>query len=94
MEDDGVTLPSRHQRKRKCDLPRDGDVEVTDRGKATAHTVSGTHSEQWEDMKQYFDPNPQLKGVEQGRYAVKVSTHCELHLDDEIQFRGSPQTKQ
>ena len=85
LEDDGVSLSSRHRRKRKYDLPRDGDAEVTDCGKtgaAAIHTVSGTHSEQWEEMKQYFDPNPQLKGVEQGRYAVKVRTHSELHFNE------------
>lgn len=90
LEDDGVSLPSRYQRKkRKCDLPTDSGVEVTGRGEtsaAAAHTVSGTHSEQWEEMKQYFDPNPQLKGAEQGRYGVKVSTHSELHFDDKITY--------
>ena len=29
--------------------------------------------EQWEEVKKYFDPNPQLRGVDHGQYAVKVS---------------------
>ena len=76
LEEDGVSLPSRRRRKRKCHPPGDGEDELTSEAgnDTTTQPATGRHSEQqWAQVKQYMDPNPQLKGIEQGRYAAKVS---------------------
>ena len=68
LAEEGVSLPSPHQRKRRreqCGLDGDGDTSAT-----TTKTLET--KKQWADVKQYLDPNPQLKGVEKGRYAAKV----------------------
>ena len=68
LEEEGVCLPSHRQRKRKQQSPADEHV-CTDSGTS----AKNSHSEQrWEDVKQYLDPNPQLKGIEKGKYATKV----------------------
>ena len=68
LEEEGVSLPSRHQRKRRRQqYDRDGDGDT-----CGAVSKSSETKKQWEEVKQYLDPNPQLKGVEEGRYAAKV----------------------
>ena len=37
----------------------------------TTHNAAATEAK-WEGVRQYLDPNPQLKGTDLGRYAPKV----------------------
>lgn len=82
LEEDGVSLPSRYQRKRKWQqLGGSEDERASKTSDSAAKSSPGRCSEQkWEEVKQYLDPNPQLKGVEEGRYATKVSCEVEVTL--------------
>ena len=72
LEEEGVSLPQHHHRKRKS---KHIDGEQSSSRKPGGTTVLGntTSEKQWEEVKQYLDPNPQLKGVDKGRHATKVS---------------------
>jgi hypothetical protein len=81
-EEEGASLPQHYHRKRKSKHIDSDTVEGEYSGSRRQPPGSGTTSilvnaatsgKQWEDVKQYLDPNPQLKGVDKGRYATKVS---------------------
>ena len=80
LEEEGVSLPQHRHRKRKSKHV-DSDAVEGEQGSSREQPGSGstglvnasTSEKQWEDVKQYLDPNPQLKGVDKGRYATKVS---------------------
>lgn len=78
LEEEGVALPSQYQRKRK--RQHHGGSERTSKrsGDETETSTRTVAEHQWETVKQYLDPNPQLKGVEEGRYADKVSAEASL----------------
>ena len=80
LEEEGVSLPQHRHRKRKS-KHIDSDAVKEEQGSSREQPGSGStglvnassSEKQWEDVKQYLDPNPQLKGVDKGRYATKVS---------------------
>ena len=88
LEEEGVSLPQHPHRKRKLKHfdrgVEDGHSSSSSSSKASGTTATtSAHSEkQWKEIKQYLDPNPQLKGVDKGRYATKVS-----HQLDYMQLR-------
>ena len=67
LEEDGVCLPSHRERKRKRKYL---DEHVS--GNSEGIGASSLSEQKWEEVKQYLDPNPQLKGTEKGKYAIKV----------------------
>ena len=79
LEEEGVSLPQHLRRKRKT-RHVDGGAEdgptssssSSSKASGTRNTTSAHPEGQWEEIKQYLDPNPQLKGVDKGRYATKV----------------------
>ena len=69
LKDEGIYLsPSSNSRKRKH-LRTEGE-EFSGAMKSVGN---GDLETQWQEVKQFMDPNTQLKGVEKGRYAPKVS---------------------
>lgn len=66
LKDDGVYLPSvGHKRKRR-------HLQSTE-GSSDGKKLKNDHLEsRWQEVKQYLDPNPHLKGVDLRRYAPKV----------------------
>ena len=79
LEEEGLSLPQNYHRKRKSKHIDSGAVEggQSSNGKQSSGTT--TSEKQWEEVKQYLDPNPQLKGVDKGRYATKVSEPTSVH---------------
>ena len=76
LEEEGVSLPEYYRRKRKSTNVHSDVVSGLGSSKSCRTTGSDKN---WEEVKQYLDPNPQLKGLDKGRYATKVSwnfRHC------------------
>ena len=80
LGEEGVSLPERYHRKRKS-RHVDSGAEGGHSSKASGSTALADTSphpvQQWEEVKQYLDPNPQLKGVEKGKYSTKVRLRIE-----------------
>ena len=78
LEEEGASLPQLNHRKRKS-KHFDGDQSGSRKQPSGTTILGNTTSEtQWEEIKQYLDPNPHLKGVDKGRYATKVSRYYQL----------------
>ena len=69
---DGVKLPNTsRKRKRPSSQPDPGDTE----DKPECSNVE----RRWGELRPFLDPNPQLRGLDKGRYAEKVLGHAVLH---------------
>ena len=67
LKEEGVSLPRvgrRKGRRREREREREGEGDTEGRGKAEA---------EWQEVRRLMDPNPQLKGVDPGKYAPKVT---------------------
>ena len=77
MEEQGVSLPrvrGKRTRTRGKEVGREGEEKREEdggEGKEGSGGKEGQESE-WRKVRKLMDPNPQLKGVELGRYASKV----------------------
>lgn len=63
----------RRQRQRKREREGEGEGEVGEQVKKEKAEA------EWQEVRSLMDPNPQLKGVDPGKYAPKVYTlYCNL----------------
>ncbi len=93
LEEEGASLPQHYHRKRKSKHIESDTVKgeysgsrvQPGRGTTSLLVNAATSGKQWEDVKQYLDPNPQLKGVDKGRYATKVS-RCQFLYETETTY--------
>ena len=70
MEEMGVSLPRGRKRKRTKQGRKYG--EKKERREDTAAGKGGSSEVEWNEVRKYMDPNPQLKGVPLGKNAPKV----------------------
>lgn len=73
MEEQGISLPRVARRKGKRVRGCEGEKERMQKGKKGTGGEESLGSE-WREIRSLMDPNPQLKGVELGKYAPKVKT--------------------
>ena len=80
MEEQGVSLPrvrGKRTRTRGKEVGREREEKrEEDGGEGKEESGEGQESE-WRKVRKLMDPNPQLKGVELGRYALKVKLNKE-----------------
>ena len=75
LEEEGVSLPRKWGKKRKRrrgESKREGGKGED--GERYREDVISERDKEWREVRQYMDPNPQLKGVDPGRHAPKVET--------------------
>ena len=81
MEEEGISLPRKWERRRKRRKGRErseeGGVEGGECSKGEASKDNEVmerekKDKEWHEVRKFMDPNPQLKGVDAGTYAPKV----------------------
>ena len=75
LREEGVSLPRvgrKKQRRRKSEGEREGEGQ----GQEKKEKVEA----EWHEVRSLMEPNPQLKGVELGKYAPKVRLCCMVCL--------------
>ena len=70
LEEEGVSLPGKRGKKRRRRTERDGGKGEDE--ERYGEDVISKKDKEWREVRQYMDPNPQLKGIDPGRYAPKV----------------------
>ena len=77
MEEEGISLPRKWERRRKRRKGRSGEggaegSSKDEAGKDNEVMEREKKDEEWDEVRKFMDPNPQLSGVDPGRYAPKV----------------------
>lgn len=84
LEEEGVSLPrkwGKKKRKRRGESRREGkESGRSEDGERSRDDAMDERDKEWREVRQYMDPNPQLKGIEPGKYAPKVESACALMI--------------